>query len=98
MLASVVPERSEAAFVEDSVGSVVEHGVDSGEVAYVEDSKARALVVISLKTYMPTTLGLTNSRPVGYGWMDILALPPVLPLNMVAEAMVAASTQSPVNK
>ena len=98
MPASVVLGRSEVAFVEGSVDCVVGHGVDSGGVVYVEDSKARVLVVISLKTYTQTTLALINNRPVGYGWMDILALPPALPLSTVVGAMPEASMQNPVSK
>ena len=98
MLASVVLERSEAGFVEGFVGLVVGRGAGSGGVVYVEDSKARVPVVISLKTYTQITPVPTNSRPVGCGWTDILALPPALPLSTVAEAMVEASMQSPVNK
>ena len=75
----------------------------------VEDSKARVLVAISLKTYTQTTPAQTSSRPVGYEWMAILAPPPVLPLSTVvvvaAEAAVVVvvaiavdSTQSPVNR
>ena len=76
----------------------------------VEDSKARVLVAISLKTYTQTTPAPTSSRPVGYEWMAILAPPPVLPLSTVvvvaaAEAAAVAvaaiavdSTQSPVNR
>jgi len=98
MPASVVLEHSEVGFVEGSVGSVaVGYGVDSG-VVYVEDSKARTPVVISLKTYTRTILALTNSKLVGSGWMDILAHHPALPLSTAAEAMAEASMQSPVNK
>ena len=98
MPASVVLEHSEVDFVEGSVGSVaVGYGVDSG-VVYVGGTKARVLVVISLRTYTQTTLALTSSRPVGSGWMVILALPPALPLSTVAEAMAEGSMQSPVNK
>jgi len=80
------------------VGSVVVGcGVDSGVVS-VEDSKARELVVISLKTYTQTTPALINSRPVGCEWMVILALPPVPPLSTVAVVIAVASMQSPVNK
>jgi len=100
MLVSVVLERSEVASAEGSVDSVAGYGVGSG-VVYGEDSKARVLVVISLKTYTQTTLALTNNRLVGYVWMALLALPPALPLSMAEEAMVVAvavSTQNPVNK
>jgi len=85
--------------VEDSVGSVVVGcGVGSGAVS-AEDSKARVLVVISLKTYTQTTPALTNSRPAGYEWMVILALPPVPPHSSVAVVVSAvASMQSLANK
>jgi hypothetical protein len=97
MLASVVLEHSEVAFAE-YVGFVVAGcGVDS-EAAYVEDSKDRVLVAISLKTYMQTTLALTSSKPVGYGWMDIPALLPALPLSSVVAVTAAATTQSPVSR
>lgn len=98
MPASVVLEHSEVDFVEGSVGSVaVGYGVDSG-VVYVGGTKARVLVVISLKTYTQTTLALINNRPVGYGWMDILALPPALLLSTVVGDMPEASMQNPVSK
>ena len=109
MLASVVLEHSEAAFVEDSAGFVaVDHEVDLGAVC-VADSKARVLVVISPKTYTRITLVPTNSRPVGYEWMVILALPLDLPLNtavvavavavaVVVAGMEAGSMQSPASR
>jgi len=98
MLVSVVPEHSEVASVEGSADSVVGYGVDSG-VVYAEGSKARALVAISLKTCTQTTPGLTNNRPVDYGWMVILALPPALPLSSAGEVIAAvALMRSPVNK
>lgn len=98
MPASVVQERSEVAFVEASVGPVEGYGVDSGAVC-AEDSRARVLAVISLKIYTQTTLAPTNNRPVGYGWMDILAHLRVLPLSsVVGVAMAVASMQSPANK
>ena len=65
--------------------AVVVYGADS-EVAYVEDSKARALVAISLRTYTQTTLAPTSSRLVDCEWMVILAPPPALPLSMAAAA------------
>jgi len=107
MLASVVLGHSEAAFVEGSVGYVVVGYGAVSEVVCAEDSKARVLVAISLKTYTQTTLVLTNSRPVGYEWMVILALPPALPPSSVAEEeeeeegeedLAVVSMQSPVNK
>ena len=98
MPASVAPEHSEVAFVEDSVGSaVVGYGVGS-EVVSVEDSKAKGLAVISLKTYTQTTLALTNSRPVGYEWTAFPALPPALPLSTVPVVLPVASMQNPVSK
>jgi len=99
MPASVAPERSEVVFGEDSVGSAgVGYGVDS-EVVSGEGSKARVLVVISLKTYTQTTLALINSsRPVGYEWTASLALPPVLLLSTVPVVMPAALMQNRVNK
>jgi hypothetical protein len=96
----VVREHSEVAFVEGFVESVaVGYGVGSGVVC-AEDSKARVLVAISLKTYTQTTLALTNNRPVGCGWMLILALHQALPLSLVAAvaAIAAASMRSPVNR
>jgi hypothetical protein len=75
MLASVVLEHSEVAFAEGYVGFVVAGcGVDS-EAAYVEDSKDRVLVAISLKTYMQTTLALTSSKAGGLR-MDGYSGPP----------------------
>jgi len=97
MLVSVVLEHSEAASVEGSADFVVGYGVGSG-VVYAGDSKARVLVVISLKTYTQITLVLTNNRPVDYGWMVLLALPLALLLSTAGAAIVVALMQSPVNK
>lgn len=98
MLASVVLGHSEVVFV-DYVGSVVVDNEVDSEVVYVGDSKARVLVVISLKTYTQTTLALTNSRPVGYEWMVIRALLPALLLSMVAEVTgLLGMTQSPASR
>jgi len=71
--------------------AVVVCGVDS-EVVYAEDSRARALVAISLRTYTRTTLALTSSRLVDCGWMVILVLPPALPHSSAAAAAAAAVT------
>lgn len=98
MLASVALGRSEAAFVEAPAGSVVvDCEVESG-ADYVEDSKARVLVVISLKTYMQITLAPTNNRLVGYGWMVFPVLPLGLPLNSAAVGMEVGSMQNPANR
>jgi hypothetical protein len=99
MPASVVLERSEVAFV-DSVGPAVVgyEEVDLG-VVYVEDSKARVQVVISLKTYMQTTLVPTNSsRLVGYEWMVFLDLLPDLLLSTVVAGTEVDLMQSPANR
>jgi len=97
MLVSVVLEHSEVASAEGYADFVVDHGVDSGAV-YVEDTKARVLVVISLKTYTQIIPVPTNNRPVDCGWTVSLALPPGLPLSTAGEALVEASTRSLVNK
>ena len=97
MQASAVLEHSEVASAEGSADSVVGCEVDS-EVVYVEDSKARVLVVIFLKICTQTTLALTNNRLADCGWMDFPAPPPALPLSMAVEVIAVASTQSPVNK
>jgi hypothetical protein len=101
MLASVALEHSGVVFVVDSAGSVVvDYEVDSGVVCVVQDSKGRAQVVISLKTYTRITLAPTSRRrPVGYEWMVILVLPPGLLLSTPPVGMEAAgSMQSPVNR
>jgi len=97
MLVSVVLEPSEVASAEGSVDFAVGDGVGSG-VVYAEDSKARVLVVISLKTYMQITLALTNNRPVDYGWTVLPALPLALPLSTAEEAIAVALMRSPANK
>jgi hypothetical protein len=64
----------------------------------VEDSKDRVLVVISLKTCMPTTLVPINNKPVAYAWMDSLALPLDPPLSTAEVGLVVGSMQNPANK
>jgi len=97
MLASVVLEHSGVASAEAFADFAVGHGVGS-EVVYAEDSKARVLVVISLKTYTQITLAPTNNRRVDYGWMVLLALPLALPLSTAGEAIAVALMRSPANK
>lgn len=97
MQVSVVLGHSEVAFVDSVDFAVVDHGADSGVVC-VEDSRAKAPVVISLKTYMRTTPALTNRRPVDYEWMAIPAHPLGLPLSLAAVGTEAASMQSPANR
>ena len=97
MLVLVVLEHSEVASAEGFADFVVGHGVGS-EVVYAEDSKARALVVISLKTCTQITLVLTNNRLVDYGWMVLLVHPLALPLSTVGEVIPVALMRSPANK
>lgn len=98
MRASVALEHSEAAFVGVSAGSVVVGCGGGLGVVCVEDSKARVLDVISLKTYTRITLAPTNNRPVGCEWMVTPALPLGPLLNTAAAGTGVASMQSPANK
>jgi len=98
MLVSVALGHSAAAFVGESVGSVVVGYEAESGVVCVGGSKARVLVVISLKTYTQITLAPTNSRPAGYEWTVILALPPALLLNTPAVGMEVDLMQSPASR
>ena len=79
------------------VSVVVGCEVDSGVVC-AEDSKARVLVVIFLKTYMRTTPVPTNSKPADYEWMVILALPLGPPLSSAEVGLQVDSMRNPANR